>query len=413
MLITNQTKTSCVTWNRIWEKRIYWNWKEYIRKSNDIVVRSTVQKSNSTRMEYKDIQKEKMPDWYKYCFTTSTWYFVARRNWRIFLTWNSWKTSWNWILKTIFWLWDHSVDFWSTTLFSMTIWLSSIVKLPYFISEYREASSGREQKIWVLRSVFDKQWQTKWKADQTLNRYDFYWLPILDWEEMITDPAVRTRSIQRKFSWLGKIEWNFHDILHKWRWTLESIFNTYLKKSNWSKYDFYYTEWYWTFKKMAKENRIVENIAHIYAWCMCFCPENQEKITSVLSNCIKYQNDDHSENSSNMEIIKLLTWFLSWFNGFSNVICVLPDNSWAIIKWTFVETYFYKSKMELTLKLDTYKDHLEWLWLPVKFVDTWEQMIYWIYISADKIPKEFLVNEELYLLNRIYINWQKKNKLLN
>jgi hypothetical protein len=52
-------------------------------------------------------------------------------------------------------------DFENSTLFTITVTLSYLIKFPYFIAEYRESASQRLQKVGTLRSVFDKISQTK------------------------------------------------------------------------------------------------------------------------------------------------------------------------------------------------------------------------------------------------------------
>ncbi len=102
--------------DRRWERRIYSNWKEYIRKSIDYIVRETSIESWSSVL-YPHISREYLPNKTKYCFTTTTWNWIARRWNYIFITWNSWKWTFLNLLGEIFghentlvWLWQKDLE---------------------------------------------------------------------------------------------------------------------------------------------------------------------------------------------------------------------------------------------------------------------------------------------------------------
>lgn len=118
-------------------------------------------------------------DWRKYCFTLPSWYFVARRNWKIFITWNCWVLGINTKLKIedikgkekeIFDLiysklplshWnyhkeDQNVDF--STIEKTQIAEDIIVKFQaykqvgtlWWGNHFIEIASGKNEEIWVI-----------------------------------------------------------------------------------------------------------------------------------------------------------------------------------------------------------------------------------------------------------------------
>ncbi len=398
------------------EEVSYWDWSvdrkesaDFVQyallitnQSNDIEIISTQQKKKSTRIEYKDIVREQLTDWNKYCFTTNTSYWVARRKWKIFITWNSWKSTFNELLQRVWGIKKAGTDFENSTLFTMTVTLSYLIKFPYFIAEYRESANQRLQKVGTLRSVFDKISQTKGRADQSVVKYDYFATPVLDWEEMITDPALRTRSLQLQLLKKHKIQWNFSKILREWWSILDKLMFTYLSKSTWDKYQDYLDEWYDFFKKQTSQNRIAQNVASIYAWCMAFNSEkdNEDQYKMVLSEIILFQEEDVSENSNQMQIIKLISKFME-----SSYNWIYPLKDRVVISWNAFEEYVSRHRLKTTLKIDTYKEHLMIRDFNIEFIEVWIEwwLVEWIIIPYKLIPKNLLVHTETY---KFYKDWK-------
>lgn len=322
----------------------------------------------------------------------------------IFSRWitGSWKTSFNQLLQRIWWIHKAWLDFWNSTTFTLTIFLSNLIKFPYFLWEYRENIDQVKTKTWILRSVFDKSWQTKWRADQTIIKYDYYATPVIDWEEMIDDGAIRTRSLQKQFLHSHRIEWNFNQIIKDEGKIFDWVLYTYLAKSKWENYEKYIKKWYSIFNKLTSENRITENVALIYAGCMSFNPKKEEFYIKILSWIIKFQQKDFEENSTSMQIVKAVASYLTVAKTYINAVCVLEDKTWIVIDWNLFIAYVAKNRVELTLKVDSYKEHLWALWYPVQDNDTWMEMIYWIFIPINNIPKAFLTHPDIYSANKWY-----------
>lgn len=315
-------------------------------------------------------------------------------------TWSG-KSEFNGILQKIWGIKKTWSDFENSTLFTMTVTLSYLIKFPYFIAEYREAATHRLQKVWTLRSVFDKISQTKWRADQSVVKYDYVAVPVLDWEEMITDWALRTRSVQCQLLNKHKISWNFNKILREGWWLLDNILFTYLTKSSWEKYNDFLDEWYELFKPMTTQNRIAQNMANLYAWCMCFSEEQKEMYLMVLEWILKFQEEDVLQNSTSMQIIKVISKFME--NSYNWVYVREKD---VIISWNALEEYVNRYRVDTTLKINSYKEHLATMGFDIDFVEVNEQLIEWIIVPFSIIPKNLLVEPRVY---QSYKDWINKN----
>lgn len=314
------------------------------------------------------------------------------------------KSAFNELLQRVWWIEKAGTDFENSTLFTMTVTLSYLIKFPYFIAEYREAATMRLQKVGTLRSVFDKISQTKGRADQSVVKYDYVATPVLDWEEMIEDWALRTRSLQLQLLKKHKIEGNFSKILREGWGILDNILFSYLTRSDWEKYQEYLDEGYDLFKPLTTQNRIAQNVANIYAWCMCFSSDakHQEKYLEVLEEIIEFQEEDVQQNSTSMQILKVISKFME--NTYTWVFVRQND---VIISWNALEDYVNRYRINTTLKINSYKEHLMTMWFDIEYTEAWEWYIEWIIIPFSKIPKNLLVHHEVY---KWYKDWNALNK---
>jgi len=324
----------------------------------------------------------------------------------LFTRWvtGAWKSKMNSIMQESFWLKNSSNDFWNTSLFSFNYALSYLIKFPYFITEYREWADNRKSKVGTLRAIFDKTGQTKWRADQSVVKYEYFWVPILDWEEMIIDWALRTRSIQTQLIRKHLIKWNFEAILKKNSYVFKNIMYTYFLTSNWQDYNNYMND----FVELAlKENwaidsRIAKNIAQMYAGAMCFDKSLEEQLKIVLSEVALFQSNDKEQNSTSMQIIKVIVKFLE-SNPFD---WVFPRKDKVIISRNAITNFINRFKIETTLNSSSYEEHLEWLWYKVDYEDVWDKIVHWLIIPYSKMKKYFLTHPEVYAS---YKDWKKEH----
>lgn len=317
------------------------------------------------------------------------------------------KTKYSEILQYIFWSGKPS-EFSSSSSFTMTMLFTYLRSLPYFITEYRENSKDKDNKVSILRSNYDGSGQTKGKPDQTVISYEYSAIPIIDWQEMITDPALRTRSVQVQFLSKHKIKWNFDKLYSEWKWLLKWFLYTYLNLAKGDKYNEYRNEWYDLFK--SHSDRLRQNMASVYAGCMAFDEKKKDLYIEILNESLIFQNLDYKENWDDMQIINAIARFLESRDSYSN-IWDIPEERCLMISWAWLEEYIKLRRVDLSLKIDTYKASLENMWYHI-----WKKRdkVEWIQhngiiIPYDNIPSEFLCHRDFY---KVQIQQEREWELL-
>lgn len=328
------------------------------------------------------------------------------------VTW-SWKSTFNELIMKIFGI-KSSLAMTNITPFSMIVNLSYLNKIPVFFTEFRQNIPSVDVKVGTLRSVFDKTWDAKWRPDQTLVKYDYVWIPVIDWEEMIVDWALRTRSIQKQFIKWHKIQWNYKLIVEQHSETLSNFLWTYLDKINSTqeKYLEYFKHAYEFFYNIDNSStRIIDNMAIMYAWAMVYMPENEDLILETLTELLMFQIKDYKLSSTDYQIIRLMAKFLESYNSNYWAIHDIEDkedikNSFIVVSWNALVEYQNSKKIKLTLEIDTYMEHLSWMWYVVDYYyDSVEQKnIFWVKIPYSNIPKEFTTHKTFYEANKKFKN---------
>jgi len=344
-----------------------------------------------------------------YAFLWMAWYILywdKKDNFPILFTkWWTWfgKTVANSLIQYMFGLHNASLDFGNTTAFTFTVLMSNLIQFPIFMTEYRENSPHREVKVGMLRSVFDKMSQWKGKADQTLVKYDYYAMPVMEWEEVFSDPAVRTRSIQLFFkNSKHRIQGDFVKKLEETKGIIKWALYTYLLKSDWKDYDKFLEEWRHIFGNISTEPRIPQNLSKLYAGAMCFMSDKKDHIIEILTWIWKQQEEDRMTNSNEMQIIKAIS---RWLSKTWSWVYIKQDK--VILSWNLIEDFIQQYKVKLTLDVETYKQALRHMWYEVDIVDTWSSMIEWIVIPFDKIHPKLLAHQDIYDGYKV---WKKNNK---
>lgn len=315
---------------------------------------------------------------------------------------SSWKTTFNELIMRMWWVekkwW---LDFANCSVFTMSFMLSHLIKFPYYIWEYRRNTPNSHQKEWILRSAFDRKTQQKGKADQSLVNYNFFSNLIMDWEEIFTDWATRSRIIQKQFVKSHKIKWNFNDMVKEWQWILRNMMYSYFVWSDKNKRLEWYKKWKEFFHPLTQKinSRIWDNFSMVYAWCYCIFWDD-EKVKEVLKNSCDFQLEDFIKDWTSMQIIKTTSKFLENTSFSYNSLLIQPEC--IVIKWSQLYEYVKRYRVELSLDVETYKEHIEALWYEVWYYDSWTCMTYWIIIPNGKIPKEFLINNDFYAAKKKY-----------
>lgn len=412
-----------------WEKYLFnYDWRGFyvVNKSwSDLieVIGDVIPTMNASQI----IEMDDLIDLMNSLYADNTWYYFItlvfgmlwyllywdeRDNFPIifskWLMW-SWKSSFNELIKRVYGLWKNATsDIGRSTPFTLTILLSHLIKFPFFLWEYRENIQNHEQKIGMFKSVFDRTWETKWRADQTIIKYDYLALPVLDWQEMIKDGAIRTRCLQKEFIKSHRIKGNFDLIVQEKGHLLDNLLYTYFEVSNEERYKTALREWFELFSSKSNNTRIINNIVAIYAWCMAFDDRRKDEYLLILNETLELQNRDFTTNSYESEIIWIAQKFLEqksiywWIYDFK-------EQELLVISWNSLYDFIKFKRIDLSLQIDTYIWHLEAMGYKLDYIEDRvnSRMIYWIHIPYSNIPKEFLLHEDFYAADRFY-----KQKLL-
>lgn len=343
-----------------------------------------------------------------YYMCGSLWYLLYWSQYEpfpfFFAKWitSSWKTTFNELMMKMWWVENKWwLDFANCSTFTMSFMLSHLIKFPYYIWEYRRNTPWASQKEWIIRSAFDRKTQQKWRADQSIVNYNFYANLIMDWEEVFTDWAVRSRIIQKRFISWHRITWNFNDLVKQWQWILKYMMYSYFTNSDKTKWNEWYKKWKEIFHPICQKinSRIWDNYAMVYAWCYCIFWDN-DKVLQVLKDSCEFQLEDFEKDWTSMQIIKAISKFLE--NSYFSYNSLEIWDKCIVIKWNKLDEYIKKYRVELSLDVETYKEHVEALWYEVWYYDTWTSMAYWIIIPNNNIPKEFLLNPDFYAAKKKY-----------
>ena len=93
----------------------------------------------------------------------------------------------------------------------------------------------------------------------------------------------------------------------------------------------------------------------IYAGCMAVDSKNKDMYLEVLNKIGMLQTEELKQNGDSQQIINSISKFLEY--GYGNDVYANMES--VIISWSAFEDYIKTKRIDLSLKLDTYKEHLE------------------------------------------------------
>jgi hypothetical protein len=108
------------------------------------------------------------------------------------------------------------------------------------------------------------------------------------------------------------------------------------------------------------------------------------------------------QNSTSMQILKVMSKFME--NTYSWVFVRRND---IVISWNALEDYVNRFRVDTTLKINSYKEHLITMGFEITHVEAGEWLIEWIVVPFKVIPKNLLVHHEVY---KWYKEWMVLNK---
>lgn len=275
--------------------------------------------------------------------------------------------------------------------------------LPYFLSEYRIGNSIDSTKKSFLRNVYDKVSVTKGMRDQTTVEYPLNCHVVLDGQELFQDLALRTRFIKKEIFHTSQIgDYNEFARLQKdekWEW----FFMNYLENARGDEYQKYIEEGSKIFVGMS---RISMSYSVLYAGCMCMNPSSElrDQMISVLQKSFHEQQEDYDCRSEYQEVIDMMAYCLENIPDYGDKwLAEWVTHEWRdgfIINWARIVDYASSRKYRTSLDYSTYMSHLSQRWIRKVMCEHFDRMYNGLFFPHDKLPKEFLVNANIYKIQK-------------
>ncbi len=366
--------------------------------------------------EYHSVVKEVFKDtaWDLLIMTAATWIahmmFSPEKSCPMFFTTGitgSGKTTYAKYLCSFFGI-TKPMSIEGTTPFPLRISLTLLNKLPLFLNEYRSKMWWVNEKISILKSLFDGTAFERGRKDLSLESHTFSAFVFMEGEELPESGATRSRSIiwTVKKSWQGTA--SAEDVLKDNRELFWSFIYSYMKNAKKDMYFESITEWQKIFKFPGIEQRILDNISLLYASVMAFAPEHKEEYIKTCKIILDKQMSDFQNNGTIAEIINIIGKYIG-----SRFAKIHTDWYNIVLSWNDIVDFIERTRIATELKPDSYREHCEAFWIEswffiVKSEDTFTQeevMVDWLRIPVDWIDKRFLCNPTVFKL------WSSFNKV--
>lgn len=318
------------------------------------------------------------------------------------------KTTFAEYIKMMLWVdWDPVVFGGGTTNFALLTMLGRMNKLPIMCSEFRAWSEDANGKEAMFRSLYDRNSIAKGNVQQTITTYELVASIFVEWEELPNDGAVRSRMIHKRLakryqnlnSWI-----DIHQVIASGKSKIEAFMHSYQISSDKDVYDECIVEWRTIFGGKWKEPRVLDNICMMYASCMAFDKSRKDYYIETLKIISLELNQDVSDNGTGMQIIKAMWLYAS---GRWSKIYTDERNKTVIVPWYDLVAYVKRQKVDLSLNIESYRDHLVEMWFEEWMFEIEEKdefgmsdniCVDWFSIHISKCPKELFIKKEIFRL---------------
>ncbi len=306
--------------------------------------------------------------------------------------------------------WEPIVFEWGTTIFAILKMLGAINKLPVMCSEFRAGSDTAKEKEALFRSLYDRKPIVKGNAQQTITSYDLVASMFVEGEELPNDGAVRSRMIHKMLAKRFRNtdeDYDMHQVVSINKPKIASFVNSYQILSSKEVYQECLVEGRDLIGRRGREPRIIDNLSMMYAACMAFDKGSRDLYLATIEKICEELHKDLNNNGTAMQIIKAIATFSS---GRWNKIYIDDRKMTIVVPWYDVVSFCKRQKVELSLQIDSYKDHLVEMWFDEWIFETsckWdfdveENCVYWFSIHISKCPKELFTKKEVYQLYKDY-----------
>lgn len=303
--------------------------------------------------------------------------------------------------------WDPVVFGGGTTNFALLTMLGRMNKLPVMCSEFRAWSEDANGKEAMFRSLYDRNSIAKWNVQQTITIYELVASVFVEWEELPNDGAVRSRMIHKR---LAKRFQNLnsgidiHQVIANGQQKIDSFMHSYQMMADKDIYDECLVDGRVIFWWKGKEPRVLDNICMMYASCMAFDKSKKDYYIETLKTISLELHQDVSDNGTGMQIIKAMWLFAS--NRWSNIYTDERKKT-VIVPWYDLVSYIKRHRIELSLNIESYRDHLVEMWFEewIYEIETKDEFgipeeicVDGFSIHISKCPKELFIKKEIFRL---------------
>jgi len=303
--------------------------------------------------------------------------------------------------------WDPVVFWGGTTNFALLTMLGRINKLPIMCSEFRAGSEDANGKEAMFRSLYDRNSIAKWNVQQTITTYELVASIFVEWEELPNDGAVRSRMIHKR---LAKRFQNLssgidiHQIIANGKQKIDAFMHSYQMIADKDTYDECLIDGRTIFGGKGKEPRVLDNICMMYASCMAFDKKEKDYYIETLKKISLELHQDVADNGTGMQIIKAMWMYAS---GRWSKVYIDQRKKTVIVPWYDLVNYVKRQKIELSLNIESYRDHLVEMWFEewiyeVEVIDEFgipeEICVDWFSIHISKCPQELFTKKEVFRL---------------
>lgn len=303
--------------------------------------------------------------------------------------------------------WDPVVFGGGTTNFALLTMLGRMNKLPVMCSEFRAGSEDANGKEAMFRSLYDRNSIAKWNVQQTITIYELVASIFVEWEELPNDGAVRSRMIHKRLAKRfqnlnGGID--IHQVIANGRQKIDSFMHSYQMMADKDIYDECLVDGRVIFWWKGKEPRVLDNICMMYASCMAFDKSKKDYYIETLKTISLELHQDVSDNGTGMQIIKAMWLFAS--NRWSNIYTDERKKT-VIVPWYDLVSYIKRHRIELSLNIESYRDHLVEMWFEewIYEIETKDEFgipeeicVDGFSIHISKCPKELFIKKEIFRL---------------
>jgi hypothetical protein len=288
----------------------------------------------------------------------------------------------------------------STTLFALRMAFSHLERMPIFLSEYRRDIPHHDQKMQLLRSTYDRSSFSHGTAELKIVSYDFSCLPSIDGEEAVSDPAVRSRSIQAFLSKNDQGEggpeaFNAKRSDKELDLTLASYLTYH--EADQAKYAAHRSAGQDLVPHA--ESRVRENLGVLFAGCMSAAPDMEADWRRVIKAIGESISKDMDESSGVKEFFNRIGMYAPQM---FDAVHVTSD--YALFDVGALVEFFARKRVKMNLDVETYVQYAQRAGYEVGYFEFGPEGVR----LAMKVPIDDKIDRSFLAVPEIYKTWKPR-----